>query len=105
QEDRRYLLLETRLRAAEHSRKAQHKDGCELSKPSSASRPEEGPVNQPVRELRDFLTSPPPKLRRGMLKNRWVVKRICIFIGSPASDGQSDHFYLNKSNVQSAQSG
>ncbi|KAF4727238.1 hypothetical protein FOZ63_017989 [Perkinsus olseni] len=30
-EDRRYLLLETRLGAAEHS-KAQHKDGCDLSK-------------------------------------------------------------------------
>ncbi|KAF4680758.1 hypothetical protein FOZ60_013019 [Perkinsus olseni] len=73
QEDRRYLLLETRLRAAEHSRKAQHKDGCELSKPSSASRPEEGPVILPVRELRDFITSPPPKLRRGMLKNRYPV--------------------------------
>ncbi|KAF4682335.1 hypothetical protein FOZ60_010730 [Perkinsus olseni] len=73
QEDRRHLLLETRLRAAEHSRKAQHKDGCDLSKPSSASRPEEGPVNQPVRELRDFVTSPPPKLRRGMLKNRYPV--------------------------------
>ncbi|KAF4697233.1 hypothetical protein FOZ60_009859 [Perkinsus olseni] len=71
-EDRRYLLLETRLGAAEHS-KAQHKDGCDLSKPSSASRPEEGPVNQPVPELRNFLTSPPPKLRRGMLKNRYPV--------------------------------